>query len=340
MKHKTLLLAGRIALFALLFLAVLTPVFAEGLHESAPGPAGLMATDSSLYSMASTDHPLTASQPEGFRVTLIGSGLPKLDLDKIGPSMLVEYQGTKILVDCGYEAMTGLMKVGINPTDITHLLFTHQHADHNADFVAFFIGGWDGQKGRRELSIAGPGTQALYDSVLGFYGEDLSYRINVVGSPSDGIYTNVDINDFTDDYETLEIDGIKISAIPVPHTIKTYAFKFEAGGQSVVITGDMTYNEQIKDFAAGADIVVIDALQAADFSDIPEKARAMVRKNLSRSHIMNEDIAEIAATAQMKNLVLAHWAGDLTLQNSIDLYRAAGYTGEVTKGVDGMVIEP
>ena len=43
---------------------------------------------------------------------------------------------------------------------------------------------------------------------------------------------------------------------------------------------------------------------------------------------------------QMKTLVLTHWAGAMTLQNSIDLYREAGYKGEVVKGIDGMVVEP
>ena len=86
--------------------------------------------------------------------------------------------------------MTGLMKAGINPSSLTNLLLTHQHADHNADFTAFFIGGWDGQLGRRELNMAGPNMSDLYNAVIGFYGTDLDYRINVVGSPGDGIYTN------------------------------------------------------------------------------------------------------------------------------------------------------
>jgi ribonuclease BN (tRNA processing enzyme) len=227
--------------------------------------------------------PVESTDTEGFRVTIIGSGLPQLSLDKIGPSTLVEFQDKKFLVDCGFESMTGLMKVGLQPGEITNMLFTHQHVDHNADFTTFFIGGWE--------------------------------------------------------EESMTIDGVKITAIQVPHTITTYAYKFEAGGQTVVVSGDMSQNEQIVDFAKGADIFVVDALLAADFSDVPEAIRETLRQNLSKAHISNPQIGELLAEANPKNDILTHWFGSLTLQDSIDLYQSAGYEGNVIKGVDGLVFE-
>ena len=260
-----------------------------------------------------------------------------LSLDKIGPSILIEYKDQKFLVDCGFEAVTGLMKVGLKAGQINNMFFTHQHVDHNADFISFFIGGWE--EDRSQLTLAGPSVQKLYDVVTDLYQEDINYRLHIDSKP-DGMLTNVDIHEFTQDIETFDIGAVRISAIPVPHTITTYAYKFEAGGQKVVVTGDMSYNEQIKKFSEGANIIVIDALQAANFDDVPADFRETLKKNLSRAHIMNEDIGIVAAAASPANLVLVHWSGGLTLENSIDLYREAGYTGHVIKGIDGLVIEP
>jgi len=304
------------------------------------GEDKMVASEGAVYSMASLSSPLTKTIPEGFRVTIIGSGLPVLDLNKFGPSVLVEYKDKMFLVDCGYQSVTGLMKAGVHPGQINNMFFTHQHADHNADYWTFLIGGWDSDYNRSQLTLAGPSVEKLHNITLDFYKQDLDYRINGVGSSPDGIRTNVDIHDFTEPLINFEVDDVKITAIQVPHTIETYAYKFEAGGQSVVITGDMTYNEVIAPFAKDADIMVIDALQAADFQDVPEAFRDTLRQNLSHSHLMNDDIATIVTNSSPQKLVLNHWTGNIPLQETIDLYRDAGYEGEVFKGLDGMVILP
>ncbi|MGG0790957.1 hypothetical protein ABE132_20120 [Peribacillus simplex] len=70
----------------------------------------------------------------------------------------------------------------------------------------------------------------------------------------------MNIKDFTEDKYSFELDGVKITSIPVPHTIPTYAYRFDANGQSVVVSGDLTYTKNFVTFAKDADILVIDGM--------------------------------------------------------------------------------
>lgn len=278
---------------------------------------------------------------DGFVVTIIGSGNPQLSAQRANPCVLVEYGDAQFLVDCGSGAISGLLKAGVEPGRIKNMLFTHHHADHNADYWAFAIGGWGYPGGRRELFLAGPtGTRTLHQVTLDFYQKDLDYRTQTVGFPEEGIRKNVVIKELTEETERFELDGVSITAIPVPHTIETYAYRFDAGGQSVVISGDLTYTPRFAPFAKGADIVVFDGQMSVDFSDLPPEAASKVKKNLLKSHISNEEIARVAADASPGKFVLTHLSGTLDLAANTKKYRDAGYAGEVIEARDGLKITP
>jgi len=289
--------------------------------------------------LSSLAAPKAATAPDGFKVTIIGSGNPKLDIKRGGPSTLVQYKDKYFLVDCGQWATRGLLAAGIEVTSIKNMLFTHQHADHNSDYWAFAQGGWGLPTGRRELNLIGPGVTRLHETTLEFFKTDLEYRTKMVGFPSDGMITNVNITEFTKETESLELDGVKITAIPVPHTITTYAYKFEADGHSVVVSGDMKYSENFVPFARNADILVIDGQMSCDFSDLPPPAVPMIKAGLSKSHITNEDIARVAKETAPKQMVLTHLAGGMDFKGNVKLYQEAGYSGKVIQAQDGLVIE-
>ena len=281
-----------------------------------------------------------AEEVSGFRVMTVGTGNPNLDVNRGGASTLVQYKDKYFLVDCGANACLTLMNNGLHPSKIDNMLFTHQHNDHNNDFWTFFVGGWGSPTVRRQLDLIGPGVEDLYTRTVDFYRIDLEYRSNGVGFSADGVLTNVDIKDLTEENYEFELDGVKITAIPVPHTIDTYAYKFEADGQSIVVTGDMTYTEDLAPLAKDCDILVIDAMLVGEMTDLPEQARNGMRKSLLKSHISSEEIGEIAAEAQPKKLVLTHLGGVVDLQATKDLYKEAGFKGDTIEAKDGMIINP
>jgi ribonuclease BN (tRNA processing enzyme) len=278
---------------------------------------------------------------DGFTIWIVGSGNPKLSAKRAGPSVLVQYRDKQFLVDCGPGSMAGLLKAGIEPGKIKNMLFTHHHADHNADYWSFAIGGWGYPGGRRELNLVGPaGTRKLHEITLDFYSKDLDYRTKTVGFPEEGMRTKVNIKELKGDMESFEMDGVKISVLSVPHTIETYAYRFDAGGKSVVISGDLKNSSAFAVFARNADIIVFDGQMSVDFSDLPIESAEMIKGNLLKSHISNPEIARIAADAAPKKFVLNHLSGTMDLSSNIKLYREAGYKGEVIQAEDGLIIRP
>ena len=282
-----------------------------------------------------------AQTPDGFVVTIIGSGNPLLSPDRANPSTLVQYKDKQFLVDCGTGSITSLLKLNIEPGKINNMLFTHHHYDHNADYWAFVIGGWGYPGGRRQLNLVGPpGTKTLHQMTLDFYKTDLDYRMTVIGISGAGLRSDVNIRELTSRMESFELDGVKISTLRVPHTIETYAYRFDAGGQSVVISGDLTYTPHFAPFAKNADIIVLDGQMSVDFASFQPVPTALVKRNLLKSHISNPEIAKIAADASPKKFILSHLCGTMDLPGNIKLYRDVGYKGEVIQAYDGLKIIP
>ena len=71
------------------------------------------------------------------RLTILGSGT-NIHPTRAAAGYLVRTDQT-ILLDFGPRTLMNLMKSGVNRHGITHILFSHYHADHFADFIPFFF---------------------------------------------------------------------------------------------------------------------------------------------------------------------------------------------------------
>ena len=273
--------------------------------------------------------------PPGFKVVTVGSGSPGQDLRKLAPCTLVQYKDAYFACDLGNGVTNKMLEIGIDPTKVRNVCFTHLHADHSADYPYFLIIGW--HDGRNEINLFGPPkTQRFHDIVVDeLYGDYVSY-LNMLGLNLDGLKTNVNVREI-EDVDRFEKDGVAISTLHVPHTAYTIAYKFEAGGQRVVVSGDMTMFEPFVEFARDADILVMDANQTPAWH--LESMGASFAKNLEKSHIRIPELADVAQRSGAKKLVLTHltrgtYVGELVRQV------AATYTGEIVVAFDGLEIFP
>ena len=268
---------------------------------------------------------------EGFRVMTIGAGSPSTHSEKTWPATLVQYQDNYFLVDCGHGCTHGIAKAGVQPYDIENILFTHHHADHNTDFFSILIAGWASHDPRSELNLIGTeGTQKFYDFALDFYEEDIQYRIDAGFTGPEGIIENVEVTE-VEGGEEIELHGVKISTIDVPHSIKTVAYKFEADGESVVITGDMTFNEKFIEFSKDADLVVMDGMLAEVQEDDPNYDMFQkLKSNLQQGHLTLEEIGKTATEANHKKVILTHlFNGKIDEELTTEMIREQGFEGEV-----------
>ena len=62
------------------------------------------------------------------KLTLLGTGCPKVDYKRFGPSNLIQSSKTKILVDCGSGVTQRLNQIGVSTSEINALFLTRSTA--------------------------------------------------------------------------------------------------------------------------------------------------------------------------------------------------------------------
>ena len=103
------------------------------------------------------------------RIIMLGTGAALPDPERCHSSIVLTLDnGRHFLIDCGHGATRQLMRVDVNPADVSHLLLTHLHHDHVCEFPFFVISGWIlGRVGA--LDVRGPAgtsvSRATYSRV-------------------------------------------------------------------------------------------------------------------------------------------------------------------------------
>ncbi len=291
---------------------------------------GLIVLGVAMVSSASAKEQLTA--------TIIGSGSPKHDENRASASVLVSVGNTRVLVDTGNGTQANLYKLGIDVRELSGLLFTHHHLDHNEEFVPLFI---RSLLGRNNFTIIGPpNTEKLTKANLDLYAEDISYRLGKTERTLADRQQAFEVKDIQGG-ESFTVGDIRVSTIKVPHTIHTIAYRFDYDGQSIVITGDLTYSKDLPKLAKDADFMIIDSggmimtdgrgkKRNRKGSSQEEGSGENRKRSRVRAHLNLIDSGTLARQAGVKNLVYTHFvSGEIDKDASLK---------EIRKNYDGNVI--
>ncbi|WP_405291527.1 MBL fold metallo-hydrolase [Algibacter sp. Ld11] len=236
--------------------------------------------------------------------TIIGSGSPKYNTERAGPSVLISYKNTKILVDMGNGTQGNLDKLQVKNKDLDALLFTHHHLDHNEEFTPIFI---KTLLAAGQFQVVGPKpTSNLVNSILNNYEEDIAYRLSKKQRTFSDVASNFTLNEL-EGIQSFIIGDIEISCTPVNHTIATMAFRFDAGGKSIVISGDLSYSQSLPILAKQADYLIIDSGGAIEQGKSNTRiGNGKNRGNKTHAHVNLDESSRMANEGQVKNLVLTH----------------------------------
>ncbi|HEV3484048.1 MAG TPA: MBL fold metallo-hydrolase, partial [Vicinamibacterales bacterium] len=189
----------------------------------------------------------------------------------------------------------------------------------------------------RPLELYGPpGTRKLSKAMLDFFAEDIHLRRDVLERhPAAGatIRTHIVREGVVYDDGEVKVTAFAVDHKPVQHA---FGYRFDAGGKSVVVSGDMRPNANLVKFAKGADVLVLEAYLPEHFDkvDTPE-----VAARLKSYHTSAEEAGELAKAAGVKTLVLTH----LIPANADETFReraARTFKGEIIVGRDLMKIRP
>jgi ribonuclease BN (tRNA processing enzyme) len=171
---------------------------------------------------------------------------------------------------------------------------------------------------------------------------DIRTRIEDEGRPD--IRSLVVVDEFGEG-EIFREGELSVSALRVRHppVADCYALRFECGGASVVFSADTAWFPPLATFAAGADILVHEAMLEEGVDRLVARTGngARLRRHLLASHTFAADAGRIAAEAGVKQLVLNHLIpADDPAIGEADWVGAVrkSWQGALTIGRDGLVV--
>jgi ribonuclease BN (tRNA processing enzyme) len=248
------------------------------------------------------------------RLTILGSGT-NVHPARAAAGYLV-YTDQILLLDFGPRTLMNLIKTGVDRNRITHILFSHFHADHFSDFITFFFDAMiftKYQGGQRPpLTVIGPcGTRQLFSVLFaampGFSRPPFVVRFKEVSD------------------RPFWIGRTKIVPRPVTHSPRLHClgYRIEYGGKALAYSGDSQYCRSLVRLCGDVDLAVLDC-------SFPANRPGPV-------HLHAGECGQVARDAGVGQLVLSHFY-PIADQYDVKAQAHEKYGGRVWKGKDLLTI--
>ncbi len=276
-----------------------------------------------------------ATKAASLEVTLLGTGTPKPDIHRFGPSTVIEANGHYFLFDAGRGASIRLKQANIPIQQINHIFLTHLHSDHISGFSDLWSTSWIWQR-QQPLHVYGPkGTNAFAHHSYQAHSQDIHFRTKNTGlSESASQLQSKEINDGE---VVFEKDGIRIIAFLVDHKVVAPAFgyRLEYGNRVVVISGDTTYSENLIKYAQNADVLIHEIAAA-----MPAALKNNIKlQKILRYHTTPEQAARIFRKTRPRLAVYNHVLLFGIKEDEVMQKTGEHYDGKVMMGQDLMRIK-
>ncbi len=263
---------------------------------------------------------------DALRVAICGSSAPLPSAHRAKACVAVFAGGKFWVVDTGPESVENLVLWGIPLSQIGGVLLTHFHSDHVGDLGELQLQTWAGGRPQPLAVYGGPGVEGLVAGFNQAYQLDQGYRTEhhgekVMPSASWGMVAHtVELDGPPTPAKdrtalVLEEGGLKITAIEVDHAPiePAYAYRFDYRGRSVVVTGDLKYHPPLAKAAAGADVLISEAISRSMTASLEHAAHSVSRDrtaaimhDVQDYHISPEEAAGLANQAGVELLVFYH----------------------------------
>ncbi len=186
-----------------------------------------------------------------------------------------------LLLDLGNGALGPLQRhVGLDEVDVVAL--THLHVDHCVDLASYQVVRSYHPSGRLpQLPVVAPGGAAGWLAQVSG---------TVEGSAAGGVFA---FSEWPTD-AVLQLGPFAVRVARMAHPVEAYAVRLEAGGRSLVYSGDTGPCEALVDLAGSADVLLCEA-SFLDGADNPPDL-----------HLTGREAAEHAAAAGVGRLLLTH----------------------------------
>jgi len=243
------------------------------------------------------------------RVVLLGTGTPIPDPERGGPSTAVVIGRTSYLVDAGPGVVRRATAAAardslpsLRVANLRYVFLTHLHSDHTLGLPDVMLTPAVMHR-KVPLQVYGPpGTQAMVTNILRAYREDIDLRVHGLEHGDSAAY-RVIVHEVKPGVVYRD-SSVTVSAFSVPHGSWRYAYgyRFDAGKQSVVISGDTGPGEAIVKACDGCDVLVHEVYSKRGFDRLDSASR----RYHSSFHTSAIELGDLATRARPKLLILSH----------------------------------
>jgi ribonuclease BN (tRNA processing enzyme) len=277
------------------------------------------------------------SADSGARLVLLGTGTPIPDPDRGGPSLAVVVNGTSYLFDAGpgvvRRAVAAAQRDSIpalRAPNLRYLFLTHLHSDHTLGVPDVMLTPAVMHR-KGPLHVYGPpGTRALVTGILRAYHEDIDLRIHGLERGDSNAY-RVLVHEVAPGLVYRD-SNVTVRAFRVPHGSwrSALGYRVDAGGRSIVISGDTGPSDAIVDACHGCDVLVHEVYSKKGFDRLDSASR----RYHSTFHTSALELGDLATRAKPKLLLLTHVLFFGESADEILGEARSRFAGQVVMGMD------
>jgi ribonuclease Z len=274
-----------------------------------------------------------AKNPPPMTVTLVGTSGPELTPERGGEATLVQVAGQSLLFDAGRDVLGNLYRSRVLPQTVTKVFLTHLHSDHIAGLPDLWMTPWFLLGRTQPLEVWGPpGTQAMVDGMRAMYGHDVEHRANAIFKRE---ALEIKVHEVAAG-AVYESGGVRVLATVVEHADgdPAFAYRVEADGETVFLTGDCTLTTALIEAARGADIVIANVAAGTAAVEAMSRWKPVFAKLLTPeqdARLFAEVKPRLAVFSHVVKKDLKGEAGDGAI---VRRTRGAGYAGRLLMGQD------
>ena len=179
------------------------------------------------------------------RLTVLGCSGTFPGPDSPCSGYLVEHDGFRLVLDLGAGAL-GQLQRHVGLLDVDAVYISHLHADHCIDLVAYYYA-------RRYHPTGTPPLLPVYGPV------GLAERLcnSFEEPPAEGLRDVYDIHEVPTG--SRQIGPFTVTTALMNHPIECHALRIEAGGRTLVYSGDTGESDALVELATGADLLLCEA---------------------------------------------------------------------------------
>ena len=264
-------------------------------------------------------------------ITFLGTGTPRPNIEKLGPSLLIKHKNYESLIDVGRGTTLRLNQIGNDFSKINEIYLSHFHFDHTIGLPDFWLTSNLWQK-KTDTFIFGPvGVKKFCNNIYEAYKLDLKYRLK------ENSYSKLACFNFNSYVDNKAKSSVNIFSFKNNHghVDNSYGFLISFKDKKIVYSGDTSVSENVLSNAKDADILIHEVIAMSD--KIYKKNKK--HRDVAATHTTVKQLISILKKTKPKLTILNHALLFGVSEKSVLEKIKKDYKGEVIFSYDLMSLD-